>query len=133
MKAHIDVDPLSQSVKVWLFRDEPGGRVFMWPSGYEGQCVIYTQEIVPHEQALPDTIRPFLEMGHTIWSAFTKALLAEDEEHRSLDALDIVAKTLEREQNRVDALIHALIKNLEGDPPLLMMQATGGPIDDPDL
>jgi hypothetical protein len=41
-----------------------------------------------------------------MWDAFTKAILAS--EHVRTDALDIIAKTLEREQDRVDKLIGIL-------------------------
>jgi hypothetical protein len=114
MKAIVVAEDLNNIVKVWIFNDVPEGRIFMWPMGYPDpsfKSMTWMQEIVPHEQAVPDTIRPALEMSRHIWDAFKEALLAD--QHMRLDALDIVAKTLEREQNRVDALIHALIKQSE--------------------
>jgi len=114
---------MSNSVKVWLFNDEPGGRVFMWPTGYEGddKYMTWRQEIVGHNMAIPDTIRPALEMSRPIWEAFRDALL--ENTHLRVDALDIVAKTLEREQTRVDILIQALIR-----PPTPLFELQSDPV-----
>jgi hypothetical protein len=127
MKVHIAQDDLGSVVKVWIYNDVPEGRIFMWPIGYTDpshKSVSWYQEIVAHGQAVPDTIRPALEFTRTIWDSFKEALLADT--HMRIDALDIVAKTLEREQNRVDALIHALIKDMGQQS--LYIEATGGPV-----
>lgn len=126
MNVRIVQDDLGAVVKVWIYNDEPNGRVFMWPMGYPDssqKSMTWMQEIVPHNQVIPDTIRPALEFSRFIWDAFKEALLADA--HLRVDALDIVAKTLEREQNRVDALIHALIKTSE--PQWLIQGPTEGP------
>lgn len=117
MNAYIENDALLNTVKVWLYYDEPGGRVFMWPVGYEGdsKSMSWYQEIVAHNQATPDTIRPALEMSRPIWDAFIKALRSIDFE---VPVGKLLAKVLEREQNRVDALITALIK--QNEPQFIM-------------
>jgi hypothetical protein len=110
MKCSIVMNDWGSGVKVWLYNDDPHGRIFLWPIGYENGSTAMTwqQELVPEGQCMPDTIRPALEMSRQIWEAFKEALLADF--HLRVDALDIVAKTLEREQTRVDVLIQALIK-----------------------
>lgn len=126
VNAHIENDALLNTVKVWLYHDEPGGRVFMWPVGYEGdsKCMSWRQEMVSTLEALPDTVRPALEMSRPIWEAFIKALRAVEFE---IPASKLLTKVLEREQNRVDALITALIK--QGEPQMILQ----GPIHDPGL
>jgi hypothetical protein len=114
VNAIITHDDLGAVVRVWLFNDTPEGRIYMWPMGYpdpKHKAMTWMQEIVAHNMVVPDTIRPALEFPRHMWDAFKEALLADA--HLRVDALDIVAKTLDREQNRVDALIHALIKGLE--------------------
>jgi hypothetical protein len=105
MKAHIERNVLGQNVKVYLYEESPSGRVFYWPLEYEefGWSWYRCQE---ENGRLSDSLRPAIEMTLQMWDAFTKAILAS--EHVRTDALDIIAKTLEREQDRVDKLIGIL-------------------------
>jgi hypothetical protein len=110
VKAHIERDPLTAVVKVWLYRDDPAGRIFMWPMGYPDpshKCMTWMQEIVPNLEALPDTIRPALEMTGSIWDAFIMALRGAEGFSHTVD--EAMYQLLKREQARVDVLINALI------------------------
>jgi hypothetical protein len=114
VKACVLVEDFTNVVKVWIYNDVPEGRIYMWPMGYPDpshKSMTWQQEIVAHEQGIPDTIRPALEMSRPIWDAFKAALLADTQ--MRLDAIDIVAKTLEREQTRVDVMLDAVLNILK--------------------
>ena len=105
MKAHIERNVLGQNVKIYLYDDGPQGRVFYWPVEVAGEWwTWFTQHETPGTLA---EIRPAFNVSLQMWEAFTKAML--ETEHVRVDAIDIVAKTLEREQDRVDKLITAVI------------------------
>jgi hypothetical protein len=99
MKAHIERNDLGQYVKVYLYEDTPSGRAFYWPLEYEE----FGWSWYRHQGDHDESVRPAFEMTVAMWQAFTKAML--ETEHVRVDALDIVARTLEREQARVDKLI----------------------------
>lgn len=117
MNCHIEHDPITDQVKVWLFRQEQGGIVYMWPLGYEGDSLYmtWTQELVPDHVGRPESVRPALQMAGWMWRPFIDAVREEDGQ---VPAGKLLFETLKREQNRVDALIHALIK--AGEPQMIM-------------
>lgn len=120
MKAWIESDHCTKAVKVWLYREEHGGTVFMWPTHRDDYGnMVWTQELVAHDQMRPDTVKPALEMGGFMWEPFVAAIRDIDHDQ---PAGAVLYKTLEREQNRVDALIHALIKGME---PSYLITSTG--------
>lgn len=113
MKCYIEHDHVTDAVKVWLFRLEQEGVVYMWPMGYpdeKSKCMTWTQLLVPEHQARPDDVRPALEMAGWMWRPFVEAIRAEDGE---APAGKLLHQALQREQNRVDALIGALLKQVE--------------------
>ncbi|HET7110161.1 MAG TPA: hypothetical protein VFI41_04775 [Gemmatimonadales bacterium] len=107
MNCYIEHVPIVNVVRAWLYDDTPEGTIYMWPTNDQGT---WRQEIVPHHQQRPDSVRPLLELTGQMWTTFIEAMRAEDGE---VPAGQLLFKTLEREQNRVDALIHALIKQTE--------------------
>lgn len=104
MRAVVHKDFVSRAVKVYFVEDLPEARVaFLWPEEYGEFGWVWKRE-EEHRGLEP---RPALEMNLAMWDAFTKSLL--EAEHIRVDALDIVAKTLEREQARVDKFISLLM------------------------
>lgn len=123
MNCHIDHDHITDAVKVWLYDNRPEGIVYLYPSAIDDHgAVTWTQEIVGYHEQRPDTVRPALEMSGFMWKPFVEAIRAEDGE---VPAGQLLFETLKREQNRVDALIHALIK--AGEPQMLLQGPTMGP------
>jgi hypothetical protein len=123
LNCYIEHDHITNGVKVWLFREEQGGVVYMWPTHRtEHGDMVWMQEIVPDHQVRPDTVRPAIEMAGWMWKPFIEAIRAADGE---VPAGKLLFETLKREQNRVDALIHALIKG--GEPQWII----GGPTEAP--
>ena len=116
MKAVIQRDDLARSVKVYIVEEIPNGRcAFLWPVEYEE----FGWSWYRWEEDNTRDPQPALQMSVTMWDAFTKALL--ESQHVRVDALDIIARTLEREQARVDKLIDFAIT-----PPTQIF-ATEGP------
>lgn len=110
MKAKIVMDDFGSAVKVYLYSIGVGNEmIFYWPVSIDEHGQQLWHQELKSETSGPAEVRPALEMSRQMWEAFKAALL--EDQHLRVDALDIVAKTLEREQNRVDALIHALIKD----------------------
>lgn len=124
MNAFIEHDQMMAVVKVWLYnRDANGGTIFMWPTHRaENGDMVWMQEIVAEGVQRPDHIHPALEMSRHMWDAFVKALRATELEK---PAGKLLAQVLEREQNRVDALITALLKTNE--PQWIMTKPMEGP------
>lgn len=119
MKAFIERDVLTDMVRVWIFSKQTDSTVFMWPDHRdEFGNMIWMQELVPENVERPASVKPAFEMTGLIWQEFVKALHAVELE---MPVGKFLGKVLEREQNRVDALISALIKQAE--PHLIM----GGP------
>lgn len=107
MNAYVENEPNTDIIRLWMFTESPGGdTVWMWPTGREHGRQVWTQEIVPAYGKRPDHIMPVLEMSGQMWKACIAAIFAEGEVPANKVLLDI----LKREQNRVDALLHALIK-----------------------
>jgi hypothetical protein len=109
VKAHIERNDLGQNVKVYLYEDTPSGRAFYWPLEYEefGWSWFRYHE-GDHTHDREPAIRPAIEMSTAMWNAFTEAML--ETAHVRVDALDIVARTLEREQGRVDKMLDAVLR-----------------------
>lgn len=100
MRAIIQREHVRGVVKVYLVEDIPEGRVaFLWPVEYEEFGWTWYR----WEEANDREPQPAIEMSGAMWDAFVKSLLAS--EHIRVDALDIIAETLKREQARVDKLI----------------------------
>lgn len=107
MKVYIEHDHITDGVKVWIYNNEPNGTVYMWPTHRsELGDMIWQQEIVAEHALRPEHIRPALEMSGWMWKPFIEAIRAEDHDQ---PAGALLFKTLEREQARVDVLVHALI------------------------
>ena len=116
MNAFIERDHMLGSVKVWLYTKHMDGTIYMWPTHRNEQGdMIWMQELVSDLAERPAHIKPALEMTGQIWEAFVKALRATDME---IPASKLLYKVLEREQDRVDALIAHLIK--QGEPQLFL-------------
>ena len=105
MRIHIERDILMGNVKVYIMEESPSGRAFLWPVEYEefGWSWFRYQEGGENIGQPVMAIRPALEMSLPMWEAFTKSLM--ESEHIRVDALDLIAATLKREQDRVDKLI----------------------------
>jgi hypothetical protein len=116
MNAFIERDPVTDMVKVWLYSKQTDSTVFMWPEHRdEFGNMIWKQELVPENVERPASVRPAFEMTGLIWQEFVKALHAVELE---MPVGKLLGKVLEREQNRVDALISALIK--QNEPQFIM-------------
>lgn len=105
MNVHIEVGVLTRNVKVYIFEDGPSAVTYYWPTVYQEQSGwMWEGYTTQTGQAIDgQRIRPAFEMSLQMWQAFTKAML--ETEHVRVDALDIVAKTLEKEQARVDKML----------------------------
>lgn len=113
MRVHVDTNVLTRSVKVYIMDEVPDGRyAFLWPEEYTEFGWVW-KRVEEASTGVGSDPRPALEMSMDMWQAFTKALL--ESEHVRVDALDIIAKTLEREQGRVDKLLGCLVER-----PMLM-------------
>lgn len=108
MRVHVDTNVLTRSVKIYIMDEVSDGRyAFLWPEEYTEFGWVWKRAEEASTGVGSDP-RPALEMSMEMWQAFTKALL--ESEHVRVDALDIIAKTLEREQGRVDKLLDAVVK-----------------------
>lgn len=113
MHAHIERDNLTGSVKLWLFNESAlgGETAFMFPMdrdehGYQQWA---TKSVPANQHPGPDVF-PVLEFSRPMWEAFIKAVREADTD---LPANPVLAKALEREQARVDAMLGSLLKHLE--------------------